>query len=287
MASLSDRLPENVEGDFYVDASCIDCETCMWLAPGVFRESDRGQSHVWRQPEGDAERRRALLAMIACPTASIGKRGPTEKDIARAFPVPVDGVDGVLYCGYASEDSFGASSWLVTRPGGNLLVDSPRAAGPLLKRLEELGGVRTMFLTHRDDVADHEKIRARFGCERLMHAADARRVGVERAVDGDEPVRIDDDLLLIPTPGHTAGSACLLWREEVLFTGDHLWGDERGFLGASRSVAWFSWAEQKRSLEKLLAFRFRAVLPGHGWPWIGSSAAAARDALATLVRRLS
>ncbi len=286
MASLSDRVPENVEGEFFVDSSCIDCETCMWLAPQVFRESGRGQSFVWRQPADADERRRALLSMIACPTASIGKSGPSDKEAARAFPLEMVPGSGVYYCGYASEDSFGASSWLVVREGGNLLVDSPRAAGPLLKRIEELGGVKTMFLTHRDDVADHDKFAARFGCERVMHAGDARHLPVERRVDGEDPVRIADDLLLIPTPGHTAGSACLLYRDEFLFSGDHLWGNERGFLGASRSVSWYSWPEQKRSLAKLLDYRFRAVLPGHGWPWIGKSADEAREALATLVARL-
>ena len=39
--------------------------------------------------------------------------------------------DGVYYCGFASEDSFGASSYLVARPGNGVLVDSPRAAKPL------------------------------------------------------------------------------------------------------------------------------------------------------------
>jgi glyoxylase-like metal-dependent hydrolase (beta-lactamase superfamily II) len=31
-----------------------------------------------------------------------------------------------------------------------------------------------------------------------------------------------------------------------------------------RSVCWYSWDEQVRSLEKLLAHRFTWVLPGHG-----------------------
>jgi glyoxylase-like metal-dependent hydrolase (beta-lactamase superfamily II) len=32
----------------------------------------------------------------------------------------------------------------------------------------------------------------------------------------------------------------------------------------SRSVCWYSWDEQVASLERLLDFRFRFVLPGHG-----------------------
>ena len=50
MASLQHRLPENVPGDFFVDSTCIDCDTCSQLAPDIFR--DHGdQCSVYRQPE--------------------------------------------------------------------------------------------------------------------------------------------------------------------------------------------------------------------------------------------
>ena len=50
MASLQQRLPENVPGDFFVDSTCIDCDTCSQLAPGIFR--DHGdQCSVYHQPE--------------------------------------------------------------------------------------------------------------------------------------------------------------------------------------------------------------------------------------------
>jgi hypothetical protein len=55
---------------------------------------------------------------------------------------------------------------------GNVLVDSPRAAGPLLSRLKEWGGVRTMFLTHRDDVADQAGFLRRFRCDHVLHRDD-------------------------------------------------------------------------------------------------------------------
>ncbi len=31
-----------------------------------------------------------------------------------------------------------------------------------------------------------------------------------------------------------------------------------------RNVSWYSWTEQKKSLRKLLDYRFEWVLPGHG-----------------------
>jgi glyoxylase-like metal-dependent hydrolase (beta-lactamase superfamily II) len=182
-----------------------------------------------------------------------------------ALPDPIAGE--VFYCGYASESSFGAASYLVRREGGNVLVDSPRAARPLMDRIAVLGGVGTMFLTHRDDVADHALYARRFGCERVLHARDLGpgTRDIERRIEGHEPVALAPDLLAIPVPGHTRGSVALLYREELLFTGDHLWGSEDGRgLEAGREVCWYSWAEQTRSMERLLAFDFEWVLPGHG-----------------------
>lgn len=289
MARLADRLPSNAEGDLYVDRFCIDCDLCRQLAPSVFARDDRaGQSFVRAQPAGDTERHRALLALVTCPTASIGAtRKLDTRAAARAFPIEVDGLADVRFCGYASPDSYGAASWLVLRPGGNVLVDSPRAAGPLLDRVAALGGVRWMFLTHRDDVADHAAWRARFGCERVLHQGDVDgdTRDVERVLDGRAPVRLDDDLLAIPVPGHTRGSCALLVRDAVLFTGDHLWAsdDETG-VDAGRDVCWYSWPEQRRSIAALAAHRFTDVVPGHGRRFRAASPEAMQVALAAFLR---
>ena len=38
MASVDRRLADNVPGDYYVDETCIDCDTCRRIEPGVFSE---------------------------------------------------------------------------------------------------------------------------------------------------------------------------------------------------------------------------------------------------------
>jgi glyoxylase-like metal-dependent hydrolase (beta-lactamase superfamily II) len=123
-----------------------------------------------------------------------------------------------------------------------------------------------MLLTHKDDVADHKLFKQRFDCRRVMHAADgAERLGAEVVIRGEEPFQLDNDLLIIPTPGHTRGHVVYLYRNKFLFTGDHLaWSPNRQTLTAFRSVAWYSWPEQIRSMEKLLDYEFEWVLPGHG-----------------------
>ncbi|HYD39739.1 MAG TPA: MBL fold metallo-hydrolase [Anaeromyxobacter sp.] len=288
MARPVARLEGNAPGPFFVDESCIDCDACRQLAPATFARSRRhGQSVVAAQPAGEVEERRALMALVACPTASIGTTSKSgARAAADAFPERIE--DDVYDCGWRSAASYGAASYLVVRPQGNVLVDSPRASRPLLARLDALGGVRTLVLSHRDDVADHAILAARYGCERVMHVDDAGGVPVERRIGAIEPVALDGELTVVPVPGHTRGSIALLYRDEFLFTGDHLWWDEDdGRLDMGRGVCWWSWPEQLRSLERLRAYRFRWVLPGHGRRWRASSAAAMRAALEEAIERLA
>jgi glyoxylase-like metal-dependent hydrolase (beta-lactamase superfamily II)/ferredoxin len=274
----------NVPGELFVDTTCIDCDTCGRLAGSVFASEGAG-SFVTSQPGDERARQRALMALLSCPVGAIGTRAPDPQALRQAMVALPDPVaPGVYDCGYASPDSYGASSWLVVRPEGNLLVDSPRAAGPLLKRLDALGGVSTLFLTHRDDVADHAKLRARYGCARVIHERDAQ-FDVERLLSGDEPTPLAPDLLAVPVPGHTRGSAALLWGE-ILFTGDHLWGDGAGALSASRSVCWWSWPAQIRSMERLRELSFSWVLPGHGLPLRAESPQQMRGLLDELIVRM-
>ena len=256
MANIAQRLPENVPGDFFVDSTCIDCDACRQIAPETFKD-DGDASIVHHQPETEDATKRALMALVACPTASIGTTEHHDAHIGiDAFPVLI--AENVYFCGFTAESSFGAWSYLIVRPeteGGNVLIDSPRFATQLSKKITWMGGVRTMFLTHRDDVADHARFAAEFDCERVIRGA--------------EPTRLDDDLLAVPVPGHTRGHAVLLYRNKFLFTGDHLaWSPARNTLTAFRSACWYSWEEQIRSMAKLLdnysQWEFEWVLPGHG-----------------------
>lgn len=267
MARASERLPENVAGDFFVDSTCIDCDACRQIAPTVFR--DHGdQSSVYHQPENPGEVHRALMALVACPTGSIGTVGKQNVRLGTdSFPTPI--AENVYFCGFTAESSFGAWSYLITRlesEGGNVLVDSPRWSSHLVKKIEAMGGIRTMLLSHRDDIADHAKFAAHFGCPRVMHADDgAERLGIERVLRGSETGEVAPQIVAIPTPGHTRGHVCYLYCDKFLFTGDHLaWSPNRKTLIAFRDACWYSWPRQSESMARLLDYRFEWVVPGHG-----------------------
>ena len=92
MAQVEKRLPQNVPGEFYVDSSCIDCDACRQIAPATFR--DHGdQSSVYQQPRNPGELHRALMAQVACPTASIGTTVGLQIELFRSLRTRVKAGD--------------------------------------------------------------------------------------------------------------------------------------------------------------------------------------------------
>ena len=266
MAKLQQKRAENITGDFYVDSSCIDCDTCRWVAPEIFKRVG-SQSAVYHQPQNHSERIDSLQALLACPTASIGtvEKPKDIKTAQQTFPAKIE--DNVYYCGYHSEKSYGAASYFIQRESGNILVDSPRFTPPLVKQIEAMGGIDYLYLTHKDDVADHQKWQQHFNCQRILHQDDvtSSTQDVEIKLSGTEDIELAPDLLIIPVPGHTKGHTVLLYKEKFLFTGDHLARSPHlGQLYAFRRFCWYSWSEQIISMEKLAEYTFEWVLPGHG-----------------------
>ena len=110
------------------------------------------------------------------------QRQPGElRAAAASFPLPVPGCADVHWCGFADEASFGATSYFIRRrQGGNILVDVPRWSPALAQRLQQLGGVAWVFLTHRDDVGEHARWARQLGARRIIHRLEAsRRQGTE------------------------------------------------------------------------------------------------------------
>jgi hydroxyacylglutathione hydrolase len=87
---------------------------------------------------------------------------------------------------------------------------------------------------------------------------------VEHKLEDGDRLRIGSlDLLLIHTPGHTAGSACLYLddgRHRVMFTGDTVF---RGTVGRTDLPTGDGW-KLLESLERLREYDVDFGLPGHG-----------------------
>ncbi|EMS48963.1 hypothetical protein TRIUR3_27015 [Triticum urartu] len=226
----SRRRPQNVSGEFFVDHRCIDCATCRWMAPEVFKRVD-DQSAVAAQPTSEEIRTKALQALLSCPTGSIHTDKPTEDilQVQNTFPLPInDDLPGVYLCGYHSENSYGATSYLIVHPEGNIMVD--RFSDNLFCSQPKV-----------EDIT-----------------ADA-----EWKLTGNGPWNIGTDFELIHTPGHTEGSVCLLYKPlKALFTGDHVAKSEES---DDLNLFLMYMGVQLDSIRKLLDVDFEWFLPGHGY----------------------
>jgi glyoxylase-like metal-dependent hydrolase (beta-lactamase superfamily II)/ferredoxin len=265
MANLKKKLPTNIDGNFFVDSTCINCDACRQLAPETFQER-QDSSSVFHQPIGKPEVHRAYQAMIACPVGSIGVIQSDQQhwqDAMASFPLRLD--DSLYYAGFNSDKSFGGNSYFLQHTEGNWLIDSPRYLKHLAEAFERMGGLRYIFLTHEDDVADASRYAKRFGATRIIHRADlAALPESEWIIDGRQPVSVSKQFQVIPVPGHTPGSMVLLYDDRYLFTGDHLWWDRDSQRLDIPQVYVWNQHDLEQSTERLLDVHYEWILPGHG-----------------------
>ncbi|MBB3662876.1 MULTISPECIES: MBL fold metallo-hydrolase [Prauserella salsuginis group] len=121
--------------------------------------------------------------------------------------------------------------WLA--PAGNVLFYNT-THDTEFDRMAELGGVADHYLSHQDEIAPSLRtIKERFGSTLHTHATEADLASevtpVDDAFEGRHVTASGIDV--IPTPGHTPGSACFLVPvsgRTYLFTGDTLYVDPNG-----------------------------------------------------------
>ena len=166
----------------------------------------------------------------------------------------------------------------VRRSSGNLLVDASRlgSISEAFDELEAAGGVRIVVIGDRHlGGASTNEIAERFGakvhCSDIEAAAMGHRANRVR-IDGVLPYRrskIDRDVEVIPTPGHTPGQLSTLakvGRAKILFTGDFVWREDRQWRPGN-------WSRKKmlKSFEGLRKLQFSTSCRGPRTPTMSSS----------------
>jgi hydroxyacylglutathione hydrolase len=189
-------------------------------------------------------------------------------------------------------------AYLIETATGLVLVDCgmPRQEGAILRAVEQLGhgGLKLIFITHAH--ADHYGSAAALvrltGAPVAVHRADAQAMangetsirgtsGLKRAItslalrlDPTPPVRADvllddgDSLaqygvpgVVVHTPGHTAGSCCLVLEDGTAFLGDMLAARRKPNLQRT----YIEDPEQLRaSYTRLQGLKLAKVYAGHG-----------------------
>jgi len=248
--------------EWFVDDRCTDCDVARQLAPGLVEQVD-GRSKVVRQPRNVTEQTALVSAAFACHTKSIRL---TEGRVEPALdPYPLALTSDVYFCGHNAPQTFGANSYLVVRPGGNLMIDTPRWSEPLAAKYEALGPVTDVLLTHRDHAAHGREYADRFGANLWIHQGD-----LDSAPDADrvitERTEVVDGVTAYPFPGHTEGSVLYLVDNRYCFSGDSIyWSRASADIEVVEAVTWFSIEVLARTLATSVDdLRFEWLLPGHG-----------------------
>ena len=161
------------------------------------------------QPVGEREEAALWRASVACPTKSIGNLQQRREPFG-VFPYEL--AEGVFALGNNALSSFGAHSYLVARPEGNLMVDSPRFGRRLADSVDGLGGVAHVLLSHCDDVADADRWAERY--EARVWIGDADSDAAPYATDvtaGDGVTVVSPGGGIDSSPG-AHGGACFVSR---------------------------------------------------------------------------
>ena len=272
MAKQQNIRPENIKSDFFVDSTCIDCGTCYWMAPSIFKRVGN-MSAVYKDPVTDLEFQKSAEALLSCPTNSIGTKSFNKKiaPISKNFPLKIS--DNVYHTGFHSEKSYGAASYFIQDDNENILIDSPRYLKKLANNFKNLGGIKYQILTHKDDIADTDRYQAEFKSNRYIHKGDIaeKTKHYEIQLTGIKEIILNKNTLIIPVPGHTKGSVVILYKNKFLFTGDHLaFSPKFKHLYGFKNHCWYDLKLLIKSVEKLLDYKFTWILPGHGHPFSGT-----------------
>lgn len=116
-------------------------------------------------------------------------------------------------------------SFVLERPAGNVIVYNSPGVTEAADAIRGLGGASRLLINHA-----HESMYGAPGLDVPVYVHERDRVEVGRSLPiagtFTERRMIDDDLEVIPTPGHTPGTTSYLWDDgdrRFLFTGDFIW----------------------------------------------------------------
>jgi glyoxylase-like metal-dependent hydrolase (beta-lactamase superfamily II) len=143
-------------------------------------------------------------------------------------------------------------AFLLERDRGNLLIYSVDALGAPLQALGERGRISRQYLNHRHEA---EAFPGGLIGPLVVHEAALEAVAANAPVESTYTERhvLDDDFEVIPTPGHTDGSTCFLWRSEhgrALFTSDTIYLSDGEWVAAVLATS-----DRERYVESLELIR--------------------------------
>ncbi|MCT7948536.1 MBL fold metallo-hydrolase [Ancylothrix sp. C2] len=153
-----------------------------------------------------------------------------------------------------NRDTLGATAYLIVENRGNILIDSPALDDTNLEFLQQQGGVKGLFITHRGAIGKAEKLSQILGCEVIISEQEAYLLPETKVTTFREEYNLSETAKLIWTPGHSPGSSCLYHSSNggVLFTGRHIIPNQKGEPVPLKTSKTFHWPRQLQNVQKLL-----------------------------------
>lgn len=116
-------------------------------------------------------------------------------------------------------------SFVLRRAQGTLVVYNSPGVSQAAEAIRALGAPARLLVNHvHEGMYGPPDLEVPVWVPGSERAELARSLVVAGTFDGRQ--RVDDDLEVVPTPGHTAGTTCYLWDDgshRFLFSGDLLW----------------------------------------------------------------
>ncbi|MDJ0509170.1 MAG: MBL fold metallo-hydrolase [Crocosphaera sp.] len=162
-------------------------------------------------------------------------------------------IDG-LFAFAPNREILGGTSYLIVEKFGNILIDCPFYCDDHLDFLEQWGGAKWLFLTHRGGMSSSVKEwHNALGCKIVVQEQEAYLLPTLNITSFEQEMILTDTAKAIWTPGHSTGSSCLYWQQHggILFTGRHLLPNHQGHPTPLRLEKTFHWLRQLKSVAKL------------------------------------
>lgn len=178
-----------------------------------------------------------------------------KKEQTPAVKLPRLVLDGI-FAFPPNRDTLGGTAYLIVESAGNILVDCPAWSESHQQFLQDLGGVRWLFITHRGGIGKAEEIVRDLSCQILIQEQEAYFLPQLKVTTFQKEFALSASSTAIWTPGHSPGSSCLYStsHDGVLFSGRHLLPNQFGDPVPLRTSKTFHWPRQ---LKSVLALRDR------------------------------
>jgi glyoxylase-like metal-dependent hydrolase (beta-lactamase superfamily II) len=154
-----------------------------------------------------------------------------------------------------NRETLGGTAYLIIAESGNILIDCPIWDQTTQDFILSQGGVRWLFITHRNGIGKKVKQMQQFlDCEVLIQEQEAYLLPEFSVTSFQEEFNLNEQGFCLWTAGFSPGSSCFYYNLHggILFTGRHLLPNQKGEILPLKTPKTFHWPRQLNSLKKLI-----------------------------------